>query len=75
MFVEFAVMFIAGVLIGCALMSVVFRPKVGGIINIDRSDPVDGPYLFLELTESVNELSAREYVKFKVQNKNYISPE
>lgn len=74
MLVEFAVMFISGVLVGCAIMRVIFRPKVMGVINVDRSDPADGPYLFLELTESVNDLSSKKYVTFKVENKNYISP-
>lgn len=65
---------VIGLIGGCVIMNMLFRPKVGGVVNVDRSDP-DGPYLFLELNESISELSTQEYVKFKVQNKNYISPE
>ena len=72
MLIELLIAFFVGALVGCLLISVLLRPKVGGIINIDRSDP-DGPYLFLELNESVSELSTKEYVKFTVKNKNYIS--
>ena len=77
MVVEFVVIFISGVLIGCAIASAIFRlktDKVDGILNIDRSDPDDGPYPFLELTKSLNDLSRKKYVTFKVENKNYISP-
>lgn len=76
MSIEIALIFISGVVVGCSIgyiaMSTIFRPKDGGVINVDRSDP-DGPHLFLELTESISELSAKQYVRFKVKNQNYIS--
>ena len=66
--------FIVGMTGGVLLKSLLLRPRVSGVVNIDRSDP-DGPYLFLELEEGIHELSMQEYVKFRVQNKNYISSE
>lgn len=78
MTIEVTLIFISGVAVGCMigyiLMSTIFRPKDGGTINIDRSDP-DGPLLFLELTENISALSAKKYVQFKVKNTNYLSQE
>lgn len=71
--------FIVGVIIvfafGASIISLIkqFRePKIDGVLRIDRSDP-DGPFMFLEISKGVNELSVKEHVTFAVKDENYIS--
>lgn len=44
-----------------------------GILNVDCSDPEDGPYLFLELKVPVSDIVSRKQVIFDVSMKNYVS--
>lgn len=44
-----------------------------GTLNVDQSDPYDGPLLFLELSKPVNFVRSKKYVLVRVTNKNYIS--
>ena len=48
---------VVGILIGFAVSSIIRRKHPVGFLRIDKSDP-DGPYLFLELKKSVNEIIA-----------------
>lgn len=69
-----AIIFAIGVIIGCVLMSVIRRVKSVGKLRIDTSDP-DGPFMFLELSKGVGDISARKQVLLDVDLKNYISHE
>ena len=64
-----------GMLVGCLWVCLIFRLFVVGVLRVDRSDPSDGPYLFLELKKPVETVSSKQYVIFKVVNKNFISHE
>ena len=46
-----------------------------GTLRIDRSDPTEAPYMFLEVSKDVGDISNRKYVLLDVSNKNYISHE
>lgn len=46
-----------------------------GTLRIDRSDPSEEPYMFLEITKGVGDISSRKYVMLEVSNENYISQE
>lgn len=46
-----------------------------GTLRIDRSDPNEAPYMFLEVTKGVGDISSRKYVMLEVSNENYISQE
>lgn len=68
---------IIGLVLGITLNSICFyiyvsRQKAGKL-RIDRSDPSENPYLFLEATISVGEISRKKYVVFQVSNENFIS--
>lgn len=69
LFIGFAIGFI-GACIG------VLRLKVG-TLQIDRSDPSEPPYPFLRIdrTSSIDELSRKKYVLLEVKNENFISQE
>lgn len=69
-----AIIFAIGVIVGCVLMSFIRRVKSVGKLRIDTSDP-DGPFMFLELSKGVGDISARKQVLLEVDLKNYISHE
>lgn len=48
------------------------RPPIG-TLRIDRSDPYDKPYLFLEMDVNPDKLLHYKYVTFKVNTESYIS--
>lgn len=62
-----------GILIGSGLIYFLFKPFMAGVLRVDRSDPYENPYLFLELKQDVNYISSKDYVILKVVDKNYIS--
>lgn len=68
---------IIGLFLGITLNSICFyiyiRRQKAGKLRIDRSDPSENPYLFLEATISVGEISRKKYVVFQVSNENFIS--
>lgn len=64
---------IIGLILGITLHSIYVRRQKAGKLRIDRSDPSENPYLFLEATISVGEISRKKYVVFQVSNENFIS--
>ena len=66
-----------GLVLGIILNSICFyiylRRQRAGKLRIDRSDPSENPYLFLEATISVNDISRKKCVIFQVSNENFIS--
>ena len=46
-----------------------------GTLRVDRSDPTDEPYLFLEGIKSPYEIAQKRFVIFDVKRENYISHE
>jgi len=46
--------------------------EVKGTVVIDRSDPTEPPFLFLELVGPVESFSKHRYVRFRVENRNYL---
>ena len=62
-----------GVIVGMIIYSVVAKQKSIGCLVIDRSDPDDEPYLFLELEKSIYQFQDKKYITMKLTNKNYIS--
>lgn len=46
--------------------------KSSGALRIDSSDP-DGPYFFLELTETIDSVQKKRKILLDVDLKNYIS--
>lgn len=72
---EFIFLFCVGAFMGYILSITVLRSRSIGTLRIDRSDPTDGPYLFLELERDVGYVSRERYVTFKVSNESYISHE
>lgn len=71
---ELVIVFTIGVVIGCIFSSIVRRSKSVGKLRIDTSDP-DGPFMFLELSKGVGDISTKKQVLLQVDLKSYISHE
>lgn len=72
---ELFIIFGIGILVGIVCTTVVTRSKSVGSLRVDRSDPDDGLYLFLELSKDIEEIYRKKYVTFKVSLKNFIPHE
>lgn len=71
--IAIALLFICGVIIGIVKGFALDRKSCIGTIRIDRSDPYDPPYIFLELTEDLNSVESKRYAFVRISNKNYTS--
>ena len=61
-----------GFLLGICLVKITNRKRTIGTLRMDRSDPNEAPYLFLELNrDGMREIEKRKIVSFKVDLKNY----
>ena len=69
----FVVITILGMIAGYNLAMMKIHSKTFGTIRIDRSDPDDGPYLFLELKGHPDVLMNEKFVMFEVSNENLVS--
>lgn len=70
----FLVIAALGVIAGYNLAMMKIHSKTFGTIRIDRSDPDDGPYMFLELKGHPDALMNEKCVMFEVSNENFVSP-
>ena len=65
--------FLVGIGIGLLFSKAWTDKNVIGNLRIDRSDPTEDPYLFLELFNGVHTFSAKKTVHLKVRAENYVS--
>ena len=62
---------VVGIMIGFVVSFIIRRKHPVGFLRIDKSDP-DGPYLFLELKKSVNEIIAQRTILLEVKREDFI---
>lgn len=62
---------VVGIILGFVVSSIIRRKYPVGFLRIDKSDP-DGPYLFLELKKSINEIVTQKTVLLKVKREDFI---
>lgn len=55
-----------GIFIGVVLTVLLFRKNMVGTLLVNTSDPDDAPYLFLELSKDVSDVTNKRYVVLKV---------
>lgn len=65
--------FFIGVAVGIAIMLLMPKDPVMGVLRIDRSDPFEGPQLFLEIDPKAGDITEHDYVTFEVLNESYIT--
>ena len=63
---------LVGFLLGIGLAQIKNRKKAIGTLRMDRSDPNEAPYLFLELNrDGMREIEKGKIVSFKVDLRDY----
>ncbi len=62
-------------IVGFLLGAAVFHRRPVGNLRIDRSDPTDPPYLFLELSSDVGRFLHKKYVVLRVRAENFLPHE
>ena len=67
------ILILVGIVIGIGLAMIIFKVYFIGTLRIDKSDPNEEPYMFLELDKCTGDISTKKYVVLKVSTKNYIS--
>lgn len=78
--------FAIGLVIGLLIMFVILFPQLKAVrsrhrpigdLRVDRSDPRDGPYLFLELDAytDVDKIANSKYATFRVKLENFVPHE
>lgn len=74
---EYVIGFVIGVLIYHIMKALFLKVKTIGTLRVDRSDPTDNPYLFLELDAgtNVNTIIRSKYATFRVKVKNFLPHE
>ena len=55
-----------GIFIGVLLTVFFLRKNMVGTLLVNTSDPDDAPYLFLELSKDVSDVTSKRYVILKV---------
>ena len=65
---------IGGILVGVAASAVYFRARTIGF-RVDRSDPSEPPYLFLEVEKNPDALQHGRLVVLRIRKENLISHE
>lgn len=68
-----AILILAGIVIGIGISIIIFRAYFIGTLRIDKSDPNEEPYMFLELDKGIGDISSKKHVVLRVSTKNYIS--
>ena len=63
---------VVGWSIGLIFIWVVFARLSAGHLRVDRSDPYDGPYLFLELHKSIEDTAKNSHVILKVKEEDFV---
>lgn len=67
LFVALLVGITIGVIVEKKRREAVDRERSHGILNVDCSDPADGPYLYLDLNVPIAEVADQKQVVFEVR--------
>ena len=66
------ILIIAGIAIGLIISAIRNEIRYVGSLRIDKSDPTENPYLFLEIDEGVRDISNRKYIILRVKREDFI---
>ncbi len=61
-----------GIIISAIMFRMMLYKRDVGYLNIDRSDPSDNPYLFLELTKNLQVIQKNRHIVLTVKQQNYL---
>lgn len=63
---------VIGIITGIYIAGILMSDRVLGELRIDRSDP-DGPYLFLEVNRTIDDICQHRFIMLEVVDKNLAS--
>ena len=63
---------LVGILIGIVISLVSLFFCLVGTLRIVQSDPLDNPYMFLEIKKRIDDISRRKVVILRVQREDFI---
>lgn len=63
---------VLGILVGIAASAAFFHAKTIGSLRVDRSDPSEPPYLFLEVEKNPDALKHGQVVVLRVRRENFV---
>ena len=66
------ILIIAGIAIGIIISAIRNLFWQVGSLRIDRSDPSDNPYLFLEINNGIGDISNRKYIILRVKKEDFL---
>lgn len=61
--------YIMGILVTFVFVHISMK---AGVLRIDHSDQLDGPYMFLEISKNVDFITNRRYVLLEVRREDFI---
>lgn len=64
---------VLGTIIGSIVTLIYKNTHVVGNLIIDRSDPDDKPYIFLQISRELAYVSQKNVISVKVKNKNFVT--
>lgn len=64
-----------GIVIGLAISLAGLLFKSVGSLRIDKSDPSEAPYIFLELKKGIGDISRKKFVILQVKEEDFIPHE
>ena len=63
---------ITGIVIGLIISAIRNEFRYVGSLRIDKSDPTENPYLFLEINNGISDISNRKYIILRVRREDFI---
>lgn len=63
---------VIGLLLGIMVEHIRYSTKKSGVLRVDTSEEAEYPYIFLELSESLEDITNKNEIVLAVQFKNYI---
>lgn len=64
--------FFIGYIIGSCIIAFVFLSRMVGVLRVDHSDPLNGLYMFLEISKNIEYITKKKYILLKVRAEDFI---
>lgn len=69
------ILILTGVVVGLTISAIINKTRSVGTLRIDKSDPTDAPYMFLEIKRGVGDISRKKSVTLEVKREDFIPHE
>ncbi len=69
------ILVLTGIVLGLAISASINKFHAIGVLRIDKSDPTDSPYIFLEIKKDIGDIERKKCVVLKVKREDFIPHE